>query len=137
MSGSYQGGCQCGAVRYEADAEPALSIRCYCRQCQMITGTGHAVSFAMPAEKVVLTGALSTYELRSDSGNRVESRFCPVCGSPVMKRTDGHPEWVFFHAATLDDPTLFKPDKSVYEQGRQPWDAASASNRSAATGDTS
>lgn len=135
MKTFYKGGCQCGAIRYEADAEPAFSIRCYCRQCQQITGTGHAVSFAMPASSVRLTGTLSTYELKADNGNRVESRFCPTCGSPVMKRTDGHPQWIFFHAATLDDPTVFTPGKSVYEESRQPWDFEPGQNQSEASGD--
>lgn len=119
---AYEGGCQCGAVRYKSASEPAFSIKCYCRQCQRITGTGHAVSFALPADSVQITGALATYELSGESGNRVESRFCPTCGSPVMKRTDGHPQWIFFHAATLDDPSLFKPSKEVYLETRQPWD---------------
>ena len=122
MSVIYQGGCQCGAVRYESTSEPAFSTKCYCRQCQRITGTGHAVSFALPAETVSLSGALATYELTSESGNRVETRFCPTCGNPVMKRTDGHPQWLFFHAATLDDPSVFSPGKEVYQETRQPWD---------------
>lgn len=122
MGDTYKGGCQCGAVRYESNSEPAFSIKCYCRQCQRITGTGHAVSFALPADSVTLSGALTTYELTAESGNRVESRFCPTCGSPVMKCTEGHPQWLFFHAATLDDPSLFNPGKEIYRETRQPWD---------------
>ena len=37
-----EGGCLCGAVRYGAKAKPIFAIHCYCRQCQHITGAGHA-----------------------------------------------------------------------------------------------
>ena len=41
MSAPYTGGCACGAVRYEATAEPVFSNHCQCRDCRMRSGTGH------------------------------------------------------------------------------------------------
>ncbi|RYZ47877.1 MAG: aldehyde-activating protein, partial [Proteobacteria bacterium] len=38
MSMSYQGGCACGAIRYEISAEPLASVDCYCRDCQKESG---------------------------------------------------------------------------------------------------
>jgi hypothetical protein len=122
MLNTTAGGCQCGAIRYESTAEPGFSIVCYCRQCQRVTGTGHAPQFALPAKEVSIVGAVKTYEMRADSGNTVSSGFCPDCGSPVMKKSSGYPDIVFFHAATLDAPALFKPRRSVWSRSRQPWD---------------
>ena len=52
MSKLIEGGCLCGAVRYEANAEPAFAVHCYCRQCQRITGAGHAsIDETLPADK--------------------------------------------------------------------------------------
>lgn len=122
MSLAVSGGCQCGAVRYESPAAPGFSLHCHCRQCQRITGAGHASQFGLPANDVAITGDVRIYKLRADSGNVVDSAFCGACGSPIFKRTSGHPELIFFHATTLDDPARFKPQRSVWTACRQPWD---------------
>lgn len=122
MTTHLTGGCLCGAVRYEAHGDPEFSIQCCCRQCQHITGGGHASQFALPEAAVAIAGAMQTYAMRADSGNRVTSAFCGVCGSPILKRTSGFPDLMFFHAATLDDPAIFSPQKAVWLDSRQPWD---------------
>jgi hypothetical protein len=122
MSSAVNGGCQCGAVRYQSSAAPGFSLHCHCRQCQRITGAGHASQFGLPANAVIITGEFRVYKLTADSGNTVESAFCGVCGSPLFKRTSGHPALLFFHAATLDDPSPFKAQRSVWTASRQPWD---------------
>src|SRR6516225_4665631 len=76
-----EGGCLCGAVRYEATARPVSAIHCYCRQCQHITGAGHASQFVLPSASVTLHGNVSRYEMKAESGNSVTTVFCPVCGS--------------------------------------------------------
>jgi hypothetical protein len=118
----YQGGCACGAIRYQVQGEPLFSMHCQCRQCQRVTGTGHASQFGVRTSSLELEGALSFYEMQADSGNTVRSGFCPHCGSPVLKSSSGYPEMVFLHAATLDDPRLFKPQKVVWTSQAQPWD---------------
>jgi hypothetical protein len=116
------GGCQCGAVRYRAEPDPGFSIICCCRQCQRITGAGHAAQFALPAAAVRISGALTRFKLVADSGNMVESAFCGTCGSPVLKTSSGFPDLIFFHAATLDDPAVYRPSAVVWHASQQPWD---------------
>ena len=89
MPKAIEGGCLCGAVRYEATAKPVSAIHCYCRQCQHITGAGHASQFALPSASVTLHGKVSKYEMKAESGNSVTSVFCPVCGSPNTKNQMG------------------------------------------------
>ena len=38
---SFTGTCLCGAVRYEASAEPVFSGNCYRIDCQKEAGSGH------------------------------------------------------------------------------------------------
>lgn len=117
-----KGGCACGAVRYEANAEPAFSLICQCRQCQRISGSGHAAQFALPAEAVSLTGEIKWFGLTIDGGNKVSSGFCPNCGSPVLKKSSGFTQFLFFHAATLDDPSRYNPQFVAWNSSKQPWD---------------
>lgn len=118
----YEGGCACGAIRYQVSEEPQFSFHCQCRQCQRITGTGHASQFMVPRTAVTLRGKPTYYELQADSGNAVRSGFCSICGSPILKTSAGHPAVMFIHAASLDDPSRFKPQKIVWSTGGQPWD---------------
>lgn len=58
----------------------------------------------------------------ADSGNIVSCGFCPTCGAPVLKKSAGFPSMLFFHAATLDNPAVFKPQKVFWTASHQSWD---------------
>jgi hypothetical protein len=119
---SLKGHCLCGSVQYEIKGKPQLSFLCQCRQCQRITGSGHSAEFVVPEEIVSLAGELKSYEMKSDNGNIIGSEFCPNCGNPVLKRSSGYPGLLFFHAATLENPESFNPQKVFWASSRQPWD---------------
>ncbi len=116
------GGCACGAVRYASTAKPSFSLICQCRQCQRATGGGHATAFVLPADAVIVTGEVRFFDQQADSGNTVSRGFCPTCGSPMMNRNSGYPQSLYVHAATLDDPTAFRPETVVFRSAAQPWD---------------
>ncbi|WAK02469.1 GFA family protein [Methylobacter sp. YRD-M1] len=119
---SLKGQCLCGSVQYEIKGEPQLSFLCQCRQCQRITGAGHSAEFVVPDEIVSLSGELKSYEMKSDNGNIISSEFCPNCGNPVLKKSSGYPGLLFFHAATLENPESFKPQRVFWASSSQPWD---------------
>jgi hypothetical protein len=118
----YTGGCACGAVRYQAAGPAQLSFHCQCRQCQRASGAGHASLFVVPAGAASLSGELRFFDQIADDGSTVSRGFCPACGSPVVGKTTGHPDILLFTAASLDDPTLFTPQKVVWSASGQPWD---------------
>jgi hypothetical protein len=116
------GGCACGAIRYQSSEPPRFSFHCQCRQCQRATGGGHASAFILAAEAVKITGEITFYDRPSDSGHTVSQGFCAKCGSPVMNKNAGYPDSRYFHAATLDDPSLFRPERVLFRDASQPWD---------------
>ena len=118
----FTGRCSCGEIHYELKGVPEFSIICQCRNCQRTTGTGHATAFAAAVENTLVNGELSYYKYLSDTGNVVRSGFCARCGNPVLNKPDIAPQLLFIHAATLDDPSVFTPDRVVYSASRQPWD---------------
>jgi hypothetical protein len=109
MDNKIIGGFACGAIRYESNESPKFSLICQCRQCQHIPGSGHAAQFAVAEESTQIQGKVKYYDQASDSRNTVNSRFCSHCGSPVFKKSTGGPGLLFFHAGTLDDPSIYKP----------------------------
>ena len=74
------------------------------------------------ADATTLDGNIKYYETTADDGNTVSSGFCTNCGNPILKKTSGYPQYVFFHAATLDDPGSFEPQMVVYSEFGQAWD---------------
>ncbi|MCG8434927.1 MAG: GFA family protein [Gammaproteobacteria bacterium] len=122
MNEKISGRCACGAIKYTVSAEPKFTLICQCRQCQRISGSGHAAQFAVPVEMTVIEGDVNFYEQQADSGNTVSSGFCSRCGSPMLKKTTKVPELYFFHAGTMDDPSTFKAQIVVYADAAQPWD---------------
>ncbi len=117
-----KGVCHCGAISYELTSDPQLSFLWQCKQCQRITGTGHSAEFVIPSKNANISGELKFYKMVSDIGNTVSSGFCPTCGNPVLKKSSGYPGLLFFHAATLENPGLFKPQKVFWHTSHQPWD---------------
>ena len=43
-----QGGCLCGAVRYEVSGDPAFVGHCHCEHCRKATASGHSTIAAYP-----------------------------------------------------------------------------------------
>lgn len=119
---SLSGGCLCGEVKYTSDSAAQFSIMCCCRQCQHISGAGHAPQFALPRASVSVSGPVKVYGMKADSGNDVETAFCETCGSPIYKTSSGFAEFLFLHAGTLDEPSAYKPQQVVWARSMQPWD---------------
>ena len=119
---AYGGGCACGEVRYRAMTMPLLSLHCQCRDCQRITGAGHASMMVFRASKVRLTGSLIYYETQADSGNKGTRGVCAQCGSFIMAKSSGYPDVLWLTAGGLDEPSRFKPSCVVFAKSGHGWD---------------
>ncbi len=122
MSEVYAGGCACGAIRYEIRGEPLVENHCQCRDCQRKSGTGHGSYLAFPRAGVELRGEATRWDTRGDSGNTKTQAFCPVCGSPVYLTPAAAPDVFIVHAASLDDPSRFRPQMVTYGIRGYAWD---------------
>src|SRR5438128_11340442 len=78
-----QGGCLCGAVRFEIN-RPFLSAGyCHCTHCQRRTGTGSSANGRVPQEGfALLQGAEELRAFQPPSG--VPKLFCGSCGSALF-----------------------------------------------------
>lgn len=122
MTGRHAGGCACGAVRYEIDAEPLAMLDCQCRQCQRESGTGHSSHLTFPRAAARVTGEPTRFEAAGDGGTIKSRAFCPTCGSPLFMTFPDMPEFFVVRAASLDDPSLFRPQMVTWVSAAQPWD---------------
>ena len=121
MSTKFTGGCACGAIRYECDAEPIVMFYCHCRDCQRMSGGPYTPVVYVPAKAVKITKGTPTYYKTPSAALGENKRgFCPDCGSRLFGgiTDEGHG----ITASSLDDPTLFKPQMHIWSSEAQPWD---------------
>jgi hypothetical protein len=117
------GGCACGAIRYETDADPVVMINCHCRDCQRSVGTAYAAIMVVPAAALRLTGEPRYFRTIGDAGKAVERGFCAVCGSPMTVKLERMPDIVGLHAASLDDPNQYTPAMDIFTTSAHAWDS--------------
>ena len=123
MSEPFQGGCACGAIRYECRAQPVASFNCHCRACQQFTGSAFISGMLMPGTAfALLSGEPTYYTSQSDQGESISRGFCATCGSPVVTRFERMPDMVAVPAASLDDPSRHRPEIDIFTSYAQPWD---------------
>jgi hypothetical protein len=85
-----QGGCLCGAVRYQYHGALGEVMACHCLECRQAQGTPFVTNMPIDATQFELVSgadALKSYE-SSAGKHRV---FCGHCGSPIYSRLDSLP----------------------------------------------
>jgi hypothetical protein len=116
-----KGGCLCDAVRYRANADPALVGVCHCRDCQKFTGSAFGFLVGLPRAAFEIEGVLKTFTKPADSGRPIVRRFCPECGSSIVEEPGSRPDLVIINGGTLDDPTSVTPAIEIYCDRELPW----------------
>lgn len=122
MKVPFHGGCHCGCVRYECRAEPRFMINCHCRQCQQLSGAPYVSVFNVSATALRVTGEIRTTVKIGGSGQDVENDACAHCGGRLFSRPKSMPGVVNVFAASLDDPSWFRPAANIFAAGALPWD---------------
>ncbi|MGB0955670.1 MAG: GFA family protein [Panacagrimonas sp.] len=116
------GGCLCGQVRYQSDAEPLMTAICHCKSCQKQTGTAYSALLGVPADALRVEGAPKVYQDQGlESGQPVYRSFCGNCGSPLFSDVDAFPGVRFLKAGTLDDASWLQPQVQFWCETEQPW----------------
>jgi hypothetical protein len=97
-----QGGCLCGAVRYEVEGPIAPIQLCHCGQCRKAQGGPFGANAPVAASAFrLLQGQDTLREYRASPGKR--RVFCGTCGSPLFSQRDDAPETLRLRVGTLDD----------------------------------
>lgn len=93
---TYHGGCQCGAVAFEADGEIQQLVACNCSICKP---NGYLLWFVPEADFRLTTDENALTEYRFNS-HKIGHQFCSTCGVSTF----GHgPGTYAVNARTLKD----------------------------------
>jgi hypothetical protein len=117
------GRCHCGAVTFEAEADPTQTTVCHCTDCQSLTGTAFRVTVrAAPDSFRILSGKPAEYEKIADSGNKRVQGFCGKCGSPIYSTSAGSgPKIYGLRVGTLQQREAFVPQKEIWCRSELGW----------------
>jgi hypothetical protein len=114
------GRCLCGSVHFTISA-PAVATRvCWCRDCQHIASNG-TVNLIVPTSAIEITGALSEYVKTAASGNLINCRFCPKCGSHLFATSSARPQFTGVRAGNLDQPSEIQPGMNIWTESAPSW----------------
>ena len=84
----WEGGCQCGAVRYVLHAPP-LTLYMPLQGSQLQSSSAFGLSMRVPAASVEMNGHTETTRRADPSSPPVAGVFCPKCGNRLMHRSEG------------------------------------------------
>jgi len=100
----------------------AVHRNCHCRDCQKSTGSAYVPALAGRRRALKITGDAKYYEIAPIAAIRLVAASDPIAAracSAVLGNAGDHR----VTAAVLDDPSRFKPQRSIFtRQSAQPWD---------------
>lgn len=116
-----EGGCLCGAVRYEISGEARTFLHCHCRRCRKATGTGHASNLIVAPDSVRwISGEDKLSSYRVPDAERFRTVFCSVCGSP-LPRVAPERGIAVVPAGSLDSLPATRPAARIFWDSRAEW----------------
>jgi len=115
-----EGGCYCGALRFQAEGEPLFKGQCHCRECQYLSGGSVNVVMGMPEATFAYTKGAPKGFSRGDLDTPVTREFCAECGTHILSKAPSLPGAVLIKVGTLDDPSVFGgPQMAIYLVDKQ------------------
>jgi hypothetical protein len=118
---SLQGGCLCGAVRFELTAPPLSAGYCHCTRCQRRTGTGSSVSAFVETDSLHWLQGEELIKGWLPPGDGAEKCFCSACGAHLFSRSrDG--DRVGMRMGSFDGDPGVRPTNRQYVAYAASWE---------------
>jgi hypothetical protein len=118
------GGCSCGAIKIEGEADPEKTQICHCTDCQTSTGTAFRISVPVPGTTFKMTGQPNIYvKTTADSGKPRVQAFCGTCASPIYSTTLGEgvqPSYTV-RVGILRQRDQLTPRRQIWWRSARPW----------------
>lgn len=114
-----QGGCHCGAVRYEVAGDAFATSLCHCGDCRRHSGAPMVAWGMFRTEQVRMTRGQAKLYASSEHGRRF---FCADCGTGLFYQNAVNlPGITDVQTGTLDDPAALPPGVQVQMAERLDW----------------
>jgi hypothetical protein len=113
-----QGGCFCGAIRYEAAGTPFHETNCHCSICRRTAGAPFVTWFSIPWSQFRLIEGTPARFKSTPKGTR---SFCPHCGTQLTFEHEDASGEIDVTTCSLDDPELLPPRDHTRTSSKLRW----------------
>ena len=119
---SVEGGCLCGAVRFELTEPPVSAGYCHCTRCQRRTGTAASVSAQIDGDalRIISGSELISGWTPGDAG--WEKCFCSSCGAHLYSRSPADPRQIGVRMSAFDSDPGVRPSFRQYLNYAASWE---------------
>jgi hypothetical protein len=115
-----QGGCLCGAVRYQIAAPLGIAEHCHCSMCRKAHAAAFSTNAVVPADAFHVTEGEKFLSQYASSPNR-QKNFCSRCGTQLFIRRLDETEFTVVTLATIDGDPGTRPARHVHTASKAPW----------------
>jgi hypothetical protein len=116
-----QGGCLCGAVRFEISSPFLSAGYCHCTHCQRRTGTASSANGRVPQEGFeILQGAEQLRSYQPEGGR--PKLFCASCGSALFSGDPFSDAEVAVRLGALDREPGIRPQYRQFVDSAASWE---------------
>lgn len=112
------GRCLCGATRFRFGGAPNWQGHCHCESCRRATASPFTSFLGVASAGFQWQGARPASR---ESSPGVWRFFCAACGTPMAYQSPTRTHEIDLYAATLDDPSVFRPEFHAHWNERLPW----------------
>lgn len=117
---SAQGGCLCGAVRFEAELPSKWCAHCHCSMCRRAHGAGYVTWAGFDRSKFrIVKGEDQLCWYASSPGAR--RGFCRACGSTMLFESERWSGETHVALGCLDAPIDRQPQANVFFDAHVDW----------------
>jgi hypothetical protein len=121
MSGVIEGGCGCGAVRFEVTRPFLSAAYCHCTRCQRRTGTAAAATArAEPGSVRIVQGEEALRGWAPEGGR--EKVFCVECGSALFSCEPGSKDYTGVRLGAVDGDPGVRPQTRQFVAFAALWE---------------
>ena len=116
------GGCHCGAIRFEAEVDPEKVMICHCTDCQTLSGTAFRTVVPVPRDQFrLVSGTPRIYMKTAESGNRRQQAFCGDCGTPIYSAAEKDTPAYSVRVGSIRQRAELKPKEQVWCRSALGW----------------
>ena len=116
-----KGGCLCGGVCYEYNAEIQEISMCHCSQCRKAQGCAFVAVCPVDSDKLKFTKGSDLLKEFRAVPNKARV-FCSICGSPIYSARDDLPKVKRLRIGTIDTSFECSNKYHIYTDSKAPWD---------------